>query len=341
MKTSLIDNLETILVTTIITMLVWLWAESKNVQIYTSQRMQVRFVAPPGQAGALAITPRDPVPVDVGFTTSAAQYDRFRREVNSHVIEIEVAAPTHEQDTDQSFSMRSRLNRAVFRELGISLDNVTPATEQVAVHQIQTYALPIVVEFPDGVQLLNQTAVEPAKVDIRLPANLASRAQGMDVLVVLGQDDLRAAVPNEPQTVRVPLQVPTNLAGPWTTLLTPQVQLTFTLRKQTETLVRPSVPIHINASSLLLQRFRIELPPSQLVVRNVELSGPADVIEKIRDNQLKVVAEIRPTIEEMEDGVTSLPVFFDVPAGVSVQSEVPQVTFTIERLARDGTIPNL
>ncbi len=338
MKSRLVDKLETLIVTVLITILVWLWAEAQNVQTYTNQRVQVRFVAPPGQAGQLAITPADPVPVEVSFTTSTGQYDRFRQDVNSHVIEIEVAAPADANGSIQEIALRNRLENAVFRNLGITLEDVSPPQQRVEVYPIETYSLRVEVVSPSGFEIVGSPTAEPAMVELRLPTNLGARAQGMVVNVQLGQQDLQTAAPNEPQTLTVPLSVPRNLESDWTTLLTTQVQVTFTVRKQTDSYVIGRAPIHINAPSLLLSQYRIDLADNQFV-RDVEVSGPADVIEAIESGEAKVVAEIRPTIEELESGLTSLPVFFDLPPGVTVQSAVPQVSFTVERLTPDGTIP--
>ena len=66
----LCDKIETFCVVTLITCLVWLYAEGENLVQY-SQPVRVRFVGPVGTD--LAITPRELINVDITFRASKSQ----------------------------------------------------------------------------------------------------------------------------------------------------------------------------------------------------------------------------------------------------------------------------
>ena len=67
----------------------------------------------------------------------------------------------------------------------------------------------------------------------------------------------------------------------------------------------------------------------------MKLTGPSDEIAKIRDNGVKVWAELRPTVDELEagNGSPQLPLYLHLPTGVTTDTVLPRVTITVTKRA--------
>lgn len=325
MRMTWIEKLETAVIVTLVTVLIWLWAEGQNVQLYANQTVQVQFVPQPGQEANMAVLPREPREVELSFTTSAEQYAQFQRLITEGPIQIPVSPG--QPGTVQTFVTQNLLQEHLLNRLGIAVQQADPSTLTADARALQTVSVPVQVETPPGV-FVDIREVQPSQVEVRLPRELAAMAVDEPVRVSLQQRDL-AGLPGEPRRVTAPVTLPPQLRSPMSESLTREVTVEYVVRRQTDTTTLQSVPIYIQALPLLLRRYRVLLPADQQFVRDVVLTGPSDVIEQIRDGEVDVRAVLSPTREEIEQGVRSLPVAMSLPPGVELQSPLPVVNFEV------------
>lgn len=321
------EKLETILAVTIITILIWLYAEGENIKPYLNHSVQIKFVAPEGQD--LAIEPHEPVRIVMRFEASSGQY-QYVQQLTKNTLEIVVTDKLSDSPF-QTVVLKDILAASKLGDLGIINIEATPATMKIRVEPIVSREMEIVLNPTDllDIQFAQPPAIDPLKIPVRLPASLAEKTNGYKLIANLDELEMSKLEVNVPHTMPVPLHLPLVMEDKFVSLSQPTTTVTFTIRKQTDTISLTSIPIHINAPPMLLKRYNIDLPEEQMVVRDVKLSGPSDIMEKIRTNQIKVWAELRPTADELESGIESAPLSIVVPPGVAVDSALPRVQLKV------------
>jgi len=328
-KSSLRQKIETFLVVTVITLLVWLYAEGRNVTTYTNEPVPVKFVS--GDGEGLTISPDGPQRVLVSFEGSTAMKQALEAITEDGPIALPVVEQPNAPSAVQNIVMKDALNTSVLRELGIQVTATDPAVLPVTVRRLVSVEIPVEPIVSD-VELATTSAVEPARVQVKVPAPLASMAEELSLIARVTEEDLADLPANTPRAVSVRLELPEPLRDQPVELATRNVAVTVTVRKQSDTITLTSVPIHINAPPLLLRRYRIDLPEDQVVIRDVKLSGSADAIASIRDKQFRVWAELRPTADELDAGMDQAQLYPHLPPGVRLDSPLPRVPVNVTRL---------
>jgi len=328
-KSSLRQKIETLVVVTVITLLVWLYAEGRNVTTYTNEPITVRFVS--GDGEGLTISPEGPQRVLVSFQGSSAMKQALETITAEGPITLPVVEKPNEPSTVQNIVMKDALNASVLRDLGIQVTATDPAVLPVTVRRLVSVEMTVKPIVSDG-ELASASSVEPARVRVNVPAPLASMAEELSLIARVTEQELAGLPANTPRAVNVRLELPQPLRDQPVELATRDAAVTVTVRKQTDTIALTSMPIHINAPPLLLRRYRIDLPEDQVVIRDVKLSGPSDAIASIRDKQFRVWAELRPTADELDAGMDQAPLYPHLPPGVRLDSPLPRVPVTVTRL---------
>lgn len=330
----MLEKLQTWLVVTVIAVLVWLYAEGEAVDQHQMQ-LQLRFVPPPGRQ--LIVEPQAPADPDAPvlvwatFLASTGQMDQVEAIANQGPIEIVVADRPDAETPEQVVVLEEALARSPLGELGVSIVETSPPTVNVWVEPLKTEQVEVLVHTGD-LQLAQPPIPEPLKVPVVVPTRLAEAARNLKVVADLTAIDLSQLEVNEPHTLpAVPLRLPAALEERGVRLERDSVRVNLTIRKQTDSVTLTTVPIHINTPPLVLQRYNIALREDQMVLRDVRLTGPADVIDRIRRKDTRVWAELRPSADELDTGVESLPVYLNAPPAVTVESPLPQVPVTVTR----------
>ena len=319
-----LDKLETAGIVTVISVLVWLYAEGESVQTYTNERLQVRFVPPTGQD--LAIQPRE-AEVLLSFRASAGEKDRFER--LSQPVSVEVGVDPESDSPEQFIFFRDRLLETAVGEVGLNITGTTPDHRTLRVEPLVTTKLPVEVVAPN-VQFSKPPTVEPREVNVTLRQSVADEAQGRSLLADLRSLDFDAFEVNTPHTVEVPLEAPGALEDDATRLGRETVQVSFTIRKLTDSVVLDRVPVLISTDPSSLQQYDIEVAQGDLFLRDVRLTGPSDAIAAINRGDVKVRAELRPSNEDLGRGVETLAPVLVAPDGV-VADPLPPVPVTVTR----------
>lgn len=325
------EKIETGVIVTVIAVLVWLYAEGENVQTYNNEQLLVRFVPVAGQE--LAIDPQD-TEILVSFRAAAGERSSLEEMLRDGPIEIKVGNELDSGSPVQTIVLRDALERSDIGSLGINIIDTSPATKQVRVEPLVTRRLPVEPAKTD-VQFAETPVVTPSEVTVKLPRSLAEQAGDLPAIARLDLLDLGGYDENTDVTATTPVDVPEPLRSPWTTVSPATVQVRFNIRKLTDSVRLPNIPLRINADPLTLQEYDIILGPSDIVLRDVRFSGPSDEIEAIASGETKVWAELRPTREQIEraasgtEPVMLSPVIITPPG---VQADLPDpVPVTIRR----------
>lgn len=343
MKRTFVDKLETWLVVTLITVLVWLYAEGAIVERHPRETVTVEFVAAGGSS--MRIEPEF-AQTFVTFRSSSPVYQRFQAATTNRPIEIEVEPGVGASaGLPQTIDLRGRLEASLFNELGVAIDDIDPALVPVVAQRVVTRTVPLVVR-DAGLDLRNPPAVEPATVVISLPE---SQALELDALVALdpmavaaGVDLARAVQDNppiagQPQVSTLAIEPPT-IAGrvvPVSALRITEADVSYTLANREGTLDLTSVPLR--QVTPLQFPFTIQVAGNAQVLDDVALRGPLDVLEQIESGEMAVWAELHFfDATALTAGEMTVPVVFRLPAGVTSET-LPQVNVTLTQ--REGSTP--
>jgi len=331
------DTLETLVLVTVITVLVWLYAEGEVVRTYR-EPVPVKFVAPPGQ-GPLMIDPESSgetggvIEVEAIFRASAGQIQTITQSLREGPIEVPVEPPSEDapDGVEQEINLRQALANSRLGQLGVNIADTNPVSETVHVESMKTITRPIRVKTGD-IPLSEPATVEPQAAELEVPASRVARAQNWPVVAEVNQRRLRAAKPGQSQTLSVNLDLADWVADqPAVQLKQRSAKVTLTLDNNTESLVLEAVPIRVNAPASLLERYSIHLPADRRQVRLVQVAGPAEAIDRIRSGQFEVWAEIRPTEQRLEKGRRQAPLSLHLPPEVTARADLPPVSFRVER----------
>jgi len=325
MRDSWFESIETYLIVTVITAMVWLYAEGENARSYSDVAVQVRFVSPPG--ADLAITPDQEQTVKLSFRSSTGAFQNLTRLIAQGPIELPVSVSAS-GEPEQSVVLEPLLLESALGDIGISDLTVQPEVMPVRVEQMVTVPLPVSVRTGD-VRLAGPPQVEPLQVSARLPSSLANGQRPPRLEVRLDSTDLTALEVNVPHTLDLPLQLPARLAGSRVTLDQATARVTFTIRKQSDSYTIPLVPILVVGPPSQMADYELTLDENLRVLRDVRVSGPSDAIERIRSGDTQVVAQFRLTASDLEQQVTSAPLTLTLPQGVQAEGVVPAISFTI------------
>jgi len=336
-RMTIIEHVEAILVTTVVAALVWLWAEGKDVRRYDGQIVPVQLVAPTGMDDELVIEPAGVIETRATFETSSAQYDQFLYAIGEGPVLVTVPPPGEGNTSVGPLNLMGELENLVFTPLHIDLEDLEPSAVEVRVDRMVERSYDVALLYPSDASLAQPPSVQPTQAQVRLPASLHERAGATSFRVRLTGAMLNSATPGESVTLTLPLELPEALRSPRTQLMTRTADVTVTVARRTATTTIERLPIEVRLSGLALRRFNVLLADDQLFVRDIELSGPASTIAAINAGDVAVTAGLRPTLDDLEQGVASLPVEIETPPGVEVVSPIPQASFTVTPRSTNGT----
>ncbi|MEE9212558.1 MAG: hypothetical protein V3U29_07885 [Phycisphaeraceae bacterium] len=328
MKTSVVQKIETYFVITVITVLIWLYAESKNAT-KDQTTINVQFVAPSGQE--LMIDPAEPTPVLVTFSSATSKVAEVKK-----LGSIKLLVP---EDTSEPVVLRERLAESPLGELAVIIET-DPPTIRVRAEPFETRMLPIKV-LPGDIQLRELATADPTDAAVKVPASLAPQLDGIKLEAHLADaiDDLTKFDDNRPHTISVRLDLPEPFQDKPVRIEPAAVSVTFTVSRLTKTTSVPLVPIYVRLPVIESNNYEVIPENDQRVLpEDLELSGPPELIEKINNKEILITAELRLDAVELDSGITSKELWINKPPGVAIDSEIPRLNFTI-RKSENGSSP--
>jgi hypothetical protein len=154
-----------------------------------------------------------------------------------------------------------------------------------------------------GTELATAPEFTPPAGVLLVPRRFAARlGQRVALIVRPGPDALARLIPNRRELLtRQELLPPPVLAGlPGVRVEPPSVDVVLTIRARTETYTIPSVPVHVLLAGTEIDRWNVEVAEETRFVANVRAVGPGALIERLRSGELRVIAVVSLSFEELE-----------------------------------------
>jgi hypothetical protein len=317
------ETVRTILVVTLVSILVWFFAESRTLRVETLT-----------------------IPVQIGAGSGSSVFRLTDAESWAGSVEVELAGPTGLIDAvraralegvtlevgdelpgeagTRSVELVDAIRRVgLFAESGLTVRRVSPRTLNMQVDRLASMTLPVEVDL-EGLETAGPVTVEPSEVEVRLPASLEA--------VYAGQLHATAKIPPSRLSSLTPgrrtelSQVPIELQGlddeAWGLRLNdPRVVVTLALRVRTQSLTLREIPVRLSVLPADLAVWSVEVPPEDRVLEDVVLTGPVSAIDQIRRGEVTPGAiaaiDLAGVDEEAAGTERSVPVrLLGLPSGV-------------------------
>jgi hypothetical protein len=224
--------------------------------------------------------------------------------------------------------------------LGVTIKSVDPPRIRVAVDDVVERKVGVVVELPDG-QTDGPPVVSPPEVVMRIPSEAAAKLpDGAQAIAKIDRTTWDRLVPGRRESTQVAVQLPKALEGIRNVIITPaRVTIDLTVRSRTDTLTIPTVPVHIRAPAAELERWDVQIK-GRALLNDVKITGPADVIQRVRDGSITVVAFVPLSYEDLERRIASKEaIYFDLPTSLRFEPEAPLIELEITR--REAVEPDV
>ncbi len=320
------EQVRTFIIVTIVTVLVWLFAESRTLRVETitvpvqislggrtlvfritdesdwNSIAEIELAGPVGKIGDIRAAALDGITLELG--------DELPNEPGVRTVDL-----------------RDAIRRdALFKDSGVTIRRVVPETVGLQVDRLETLRLPVEVDLA-GVETSGPVRVVPAEVEVQLPA---SHAEGHDYHAVAKVDTSRLSTLTPGRRAELS-QIPIELQGLpediWGLRLnTPRVTVSLTLRARTESMQLPELPVYVEMSPSDLALWSVEIPPKDRVLSGVTLTGPGALIDRVRRGEIRPRAVVPVSSEDLQSGVKVVKVQIEgLPPGVVVNIERPEV----------------
>lgn len=321
-------NIQDILLVTLITALIWLWAEGRNVQTYTpTAPVPVRVVLP---AEDLVVLRQSPDRFRMEFKGAQSEINRLRRAISGTGITLEFDGA---EPGEHNLVMSEQLAAAApIAGMSVNITTVEPPTMQVEVDRLVRREVELAFTPPRDAELAEDSlSIEPERVTVTLPESRTVEL-GERLEVEAQQWHLQPGLRQRP---RGRVQLPASLADdPHVQIEPREVQLAFTIERTEDAFILPSVPVWVTMPPADQENYIVRLDEESRVLRDVRISGPSDLVQRVRDGTLRVVATLRLSSDDLaravDDSATGT-VSFDLPPSLNVTAETQSVRYTVQR----------
>lgn len=325
-------RIQDILLVTLITALIWFYAENSNVQNYPPHGSKTVPVSVQLPSGDLVVIQQSAQTLNMRFRGAQAEIYRLQRALADGItLRPDISDPgTHNLVLENLLPQTAPLSR-----VPVSLLNIEPATLQVTVDRLVQQEAGIRFE-PESVELQDQAwQASPSQIDLTLPAGALQQFDNPDNIMLRAEPlvDLGSLPTGTPQTVRARVRLPDSLSNyPDVRVQPREVELSFTIDKKEDTTTLPSVPVWVAAPPGDLNTYQVELDEDSRVLRDVTVSGPANLIKQVAERQIRVIALLRLSSDDLAQNVgmqITETVSFDLPPQLTVKDPTRTVRFTI------------
>lgn len=324
------QRIQTIFYVSMITLLVWLYAEAENLK-ERSVKQEIEFVSPPGRDVLI-----DPIRtrVDVTIKGPMSILDTL-----PGVFKVRVSDDLIDSDPKQIVNLAERIGALPeIANVGLTVIDVKPRSVEVRVERMESRTLLIDAVAEGDFQFDSKPLVEPAQATVTLPVSrLALIDETTRLRAQLDPEDLRKRETNQLQIIEnVPLVLPESLRGQNSRIDPPAATVSLTIVARSKALTLPSIPIRLVAPPSVVADYQevvLENNNDQFL-RNINLSGPNRVIDDILRNDIKVWAALMLTSEDLARAVssgdwTTGSLTIMVPHNVTVLNPPPQIKYRV------------
>ena len=340
MNSGLLSIIRTATVVTVLTLLVWVVAEGESL---ASERLEtpVRIEGDPEQG--LVVVPAPGAPwsgrVLVEIEGAAASVSRMREALRLG-FELRPGTPGVPIEPGQHTIFLAEVLRAqpAFLGSGITLSSVEPERVEVDVERLLTRGVDVTVRLPEGVDVSSVVA-EPRRVQLTYPSSAATVVdQGIEIVAEVSVEQAERIGIGLRSIIRdVQLQLPDVLTGSRFASIEPgSVSVIATLEAREDTVTLDAVPVRIQRPAFQAERWIVRVADEDQLLSGIVVTGPSDLIERIRTNDLRIFATVSLTPDDLNTQITEKTITFsDLPTPLRFEAADPTVRLTIEPAATE------
>lgn len=342
---NLLSQLGTFGIVTVVTILVWLYAEDANIEAYTDQPVQLQFIVPEGNLGLM--TPSGPITVQVDFDASNGQQQQLAEVIGEGPKQLPLPLTMETDFEEREVDLRQLLEENIFRDLGVNITGVRPAAVTVGFEKLISVAVPI-----EGIEVEGEVLLaEPprlAESDLssvlisNLPAGRRPELEDVSAKIVLRAEDLARLELGVEAVVPAAVVLSDRIDGVAPSRGTVDVIVRRANDRGTVTIDRR--PILLSYPSSINERYIVSIDEAARFITSFELEGPRAQIDMLKQDPStgSVWASVRLTNEEADAAVAnggeiSKQVDIQAPDGVSLSSDVVRVTVKVAARDTSGT----
>ncbi len=336
------DRLPTIILVTLITAVVWLFAEADSLG-GGSEELRIRFVA---EDSDLIVEMADSAGVSLAIDFRAPRGSIAAvRERMAEVARLQPGSPgvpsTPGQHTIDMLGVIAQ--HPALAGTGAQIDSVRPQTVTITIVALESRDVPLAIEL-EGVAVEGSVNATPATARLRLPSNLWDSVD-LDAAVI--------ARPTSSQIDQLPISGPARVdvqlalspairQSRYASLATPSVRLEFSIRDRNAQHTFGVVPVMITLPPIETRDWVVTVDPQDQIL-SLTATGPSELIERLRADNVAIIADLLLSSEELDLGLGSKAVQFfariddrkeAIPPGVTITPSKGEVRFTVERVER-------
>jgi hypothetical protein len=351
-------HLRTFMIVTLITVMVWLLAESRMVLTRTLEAQVVFTSVPPAsgssaddEGGLVVRQALSPAERALGVESairsariqvegSTSGIDQFVRLLQGRIelrIGREIPAESGIHMLDLREVLRQSSELAVH---GLTITQVSPATVMVEVDRLETREFRIGVDMPAGVELDGVPRTDPPMVRVVAPSSVLAQVKTTQASVQIDSVKVAQLAQGRLETIPgVAIELPGIDRQGWHTQIEPaQVDVFLTLRTLTEQMTIDRLPVQVLMAPGEIGDWRVEISDADKDLVNIVIAGPAQEIEQLRSGEIVPRAFVSLTFEDLERRISSKPTqILGLPPGCRVVSPESVVNLTISPIRAPET----
>lgn len=326
------ELVRTFLIVSVVTVLVWLFAESRTLRI---EMLTMPVAIEQGGRTLVFRLGSDSEwqgLVDIEFAGPTGLLDSLRAPALEGVV-LELGDELPGEPGVRTIDLRDAIRRdQLFLDSGVTIRRVTPETIVLEIDRLESVRVPVEVDLT-GIETSGSVTVEPTEVEVRLPAAFRDR---LPPKAIARLDTARLA-PLTPGRRSEVSQVPVELDGVpaevWgLRLVDSRVTVSLMLRARTQSLQLPELPVYVEISPADLVSWTVEIPPEDRVVSGITLTGPGSTIDRVRRGEIRIRAVVSISGESLERGVDKGTIeLVGLPSGVVADFPGREVRLSVRR----------
>ncbi|MGH7242199.1 MAG: hypothetical protein ACREJD_02140 [Phycisphaerales bacterium] len=331
----MIERLKTISLVSIITILVWVFAEAESLQ-RRDVRFTLQFVSDAPDERAIQADDSFRGNIAIGFSGSASAFVSAEELSRAGPLTLAIGSggiPSTPGEYVVSLREAMRSDPAL-RKLGLTIDRVEPATVRVHVEAMEVRTARVIVDVGES-ELDGVPEVKPPIVKVYLPSDVAGAAgYAPEVYAKIRPDDLARLLAGRRETVsQVQLELPIALKNKRAARIDPPTaSVTLAVRKRQSSLELTGVPVQVRMAPGELSRWDVTIPEQDRFIPKVTVSGPADLIDRVKRGEYKVAGSVNLSFEDLEKGITQKEVVFsELPTLLKFETDTRLVRVSIKK----------
>lgn len=289
------ERVRMILIVSIVTAVVWLFAEAESLTTRT-ESIRIQFVAGEANEGVLRVRVADTFggTATIELTGSQGGIDAARRMLGS-VVELDptdlgvpVVDGVYPVDLATVLAASDQLGGT-----GVKVASTTPARVSVEFTRLETIEVPVIVAL-NGIDLADEPVVEPEIVRVRIPASLSEQARaGISAIARVPEAQLDGLAEGVliTRTISMVLDDVSRQLRDVELVSPPRATVRFTVESTASEVDLSSVPVWVVVPPSLSEQWSVELASNQTVVR-ARVRGPREAIDRIASSETPLIAVV-------------------------------------------------